>query len=514
MERMLKSTMLATGALLALGFFTTVNASPMDATKIPGDVDWYAHVNIEKLRSSEVGVGIISLLREAIPLDKLAEAEDLALSRLKGVTACGYKDHEGVTLIFHGELSKAEWKRALNGNVKYRTQKFRGVDVLTPIKKAAGKKAGEQYLAFPGKSLVVSSDELDTLVHALSVLDGRFDSIAPEDKAFGDDDALLEAWANIEALEDIDEASQVLARSNEARIVAKEKGPRFILGVVIDGKTVKDAVLTTKILDGVPAIIELMAMCEKVQLTDKKVPLTNEEWRKEEAKRIDGVIKRIDGVIKRENEETKKMEKEVKELNEKAKKLNEKAKKLNEETKEMEKEWEEKLKRMSRMERLEFEWLDASLKEADYPENSSIVAASIEEVNTKTDEIKKLLITQNSEKADEMFQKIWKLSEETNRALNARSQDITGEAQELNETLREMDEAIQKAKETLGLISGDVNNDMEAPVEVEHANSNLEVADSLKIESNVERTGQTVHARYSIKSTQLLKLLKSLISDL
>lgn len=173
-------------ALLA-GILSAVacQAGPPDATQIPADAKWIAHIDVDAAKQSKViSAGMKDCLKPVLQemsreFSQRTPWASLGIGDIRSVTLFGSKiamNNGGA--IVHGTFNEQQLVEHIGQKTDLKTSQYRGRDVYT-CTKAAGTQF-EHQMAFgfaDGNTLVVASG-LDGLKQSLDRLEGQGQSLA------------------------------------------------------------------------------------------------------------------------------------------------------------------------------------------------------------------------------------------------------------------------------------------------------------------------------------------------
>lgn len=259
---------------------TSSSAAPFDPARVAEDTKWLAHVDVEGLKSSDIGGYVVDQIKMAIASKGGAKVSidiDGILQQIQSITAYGTAfddnpENHSVLLVEAGPKAQT----MVDG---FLASQELANDGKVPFKTVTGKSfptyliANEVYMTFPRKDLIVISKQFDQVERAMSVLNGKLPSLKKKSP--------LVASANADGFFFIASANGLNALKNmppQARLLQKATSMHFALGekIKVGGKNKDLAAFITlqtadsdvasqmrKIVDG------MLAMASFVQVQDQ-----------------------------------------------------------------------------------------------------------------------------------------------------------------------------------------------------------------------------------------------------
>jgi hypothetical protein len=158
---------------------TATWAAPFNPADVPAEVKWFAHVDVDQLKATQVGKAMLELLTTDQANRKLAALQTVfgfdPRKDLFGLTACGVGGRSAV--IVRGRFDAERLVTLLRANDGYEEVTHEGCAIHSWIDEGKAKKQGadkaRMYGAFHSSGAAVLSEQADTVGHVLAVLDGR-----------------------------------------------------------------------------------------------------------------------------------------------------------------------------------------------------------------------------------------------------------------------------------------------------------------------------------------------------
>lgn len=179
-------------SLLALGALAVrARADVFDAARVPADARWFAHVDVEALKRSELFAALQSAhVDDFAGLDGLSEFGELGIDPLRDLRSiavyCQDKNPEHAVLLVVGNAQVDEALSKLSSEPSYRAAELDGRRMHV-----WGEGAQSSYVCVARREgsedrLVVRAPDEASLRRALAVIDGRTPSLASAASSAGD----------------------------------------------------------------------------------------------------------------------------------------------------------------------------------------------------------------------------------------------------------------------------------------------------------------------------------------
>lgn len=236
-------------------FFLSLLTSPFlqagqfDHTRVPGNAEWYLHLDLEQLRETKFGEVVIREISKDHD-DKIAHIEGIfkinPLEDLHDITLFGdgKKDHAAV--FIKGGMDREYLEKTITQADDYRVKAHGDVVIHTWMDDSGTKR---QNAAFHGPDLLIFSDRGDLVRLALDTLAKKKPHFVDDEKTF--ESQFLHARANIQklALAD-DDGSRLLRKVEHLTITLQEDGDRMAAQMFATPKNERHTKHLTNILEG------------------------------------------------------------------------------------------------------------------------------------------------------------------------------------------------------------------------------------------------------------------------
>jgi hypothetical protein len=246
-----------------------VIAAPLQVSRVPGDAQWVAHLDVRAMVDSQLGRFVLAEVRKAEGnLDaKLGAVRELIgldlLNDVHGITLYGpvLGDEQGV-VILHARLNRQKLLTLLRANDTFR-QHLHGKHACyqwTDKPKGDSDKPGKtQFGCFHGDDLAVIASRQDLLYRALDVLDGTERSLSDTDALASLRDEAAGSFV-VAAVDNLNEAAQrnrdaaILRNVVGASLRAGEHDGQTFVHVAVRTSTDQAAVDIREIMEGAVAL--------------------------------------------------------------------------------------------------------------------------------------------------------------------------------------------------------------------------------------------------------------------
>lgn len=161
-------------------------AGPLDARRVPDNAVWVVHIDVERLKETEMGKFLMEELSKPEAEQKLAAAQTVfdfdPRKDLQTVTMFGtdLKNPSAVVLA-QGRFDPDRLATLAGGQKNYQRGDYAGVEIHQWDDEKSGR---PMYAAFPAAGWVVAGPEVAALKAALDVLGGRRPPLASRDSSF------------------------------------------------------------------------------------------------------------------------------------------------------------------------------------------------------------------------------------------------------------------------------------------------------------------------------------------
>jgi hypothetical protein len=263
-------------------------AGPLKNAYVDGEALGVAHIDVEQLKSTQIGTWLQQELKQPEAESKFAALKAILnfdpREDLRSLTAYTWASGKGA-LLLEGQFDPERTVTLLKADDGYRAQTYSGVTVHSWIEKhekdkesmrEAHKRGGKpganppvkaphrHYGAFMPNNVLAVADDVDSLQRAMDVLQGRRPALSPTSPLT----ALIPA--NVPLLVAGSDLSKLKpdARPNQsatfdgvtsASVAASERGGRFVLSVDVVAKDEAAATNVRSVVQGVAALGALNA---------------------------------------------------------------------------------------------------------------------------------------------------------------------------------------------------------------------------------------------------------------
>lgn len=159
-------------------------AGPFNPADVPAEAAWFAHVDVDQLKATQVGKSVLEQLTTGEADKKFAALHAVfnfdPRKDLAGLTVCGTGDKSYALL--RGKFDAERLVTLLRANDGYQSATHEGYTVHSWLDENKAKKKGpdkaRMFGAFHPGGAVVISEQAAVLGHALALLDGKKPSAA------------------------------------------------------------------------------------------------------------------------------------------------------------------------------------------------------------------------------------------------------------------------------------------------------------------------------------------------
>jgi hypothetical protein len=266
---MSKTLLLAAGACALLSSLSSADA--LDKRRIPNDVRWFVHVDVEALGRSQ----LFQALEKSGDLDLKEELGDIAELGIDPK-----RDLHSFTIYARSERSEDEvvlmtGSESLDKAVEHYAQEPGHKLIEVEGRKLHLWSEGKETIyAWIGTTpsagrLVVQAGNQAALLAALSVIDGKTPSLATADEPAvktspGPGSILFAAsTARLSELEGVEVASSVVRLAQDMQLDLGEKSGALYISLAVEAKEEREARQIQQVLQGAVALLGLMSNSEE-----------------------------------------------------------------------------------------------------------------------------------------------------------------------------------------------------------------------------------------------------------
>ena len=205
--------------VMAAAVTTSVRAAPFNPADVPAEVKWFAHVDVDQLKATQVGKAMLEQLTTDEANKKLAALQAVfgfdPRKDLFGLTVCGVGGRSAA--VVRGRFDAERLVTLLRANDGYEEITHEGYAIHSWVDGDKAKKKGRDkarmFGAFHASGAAVLSEQADTVGHVLAVLDGKKPATEARPPAAGDGPQVLVGAVEDLASADPKNAALKLARS-------------------------------------------------------------------------------------------------------------------------------------------------------------------------------------------------------------------------------------------------------------------------------------------------------------
>ncbi len=238
-------------------------AAPFNPADVPAEVKWFAHVDVDQLKTTEVGKAVLEQLTTDEDNRKLAALQAVfgfdPRKDLFGLTVCGVGPRSAA--IVRGRFDAERLVTLLRANDGYEEITVEGRAIHSWIDEDKAKKKGPEkarmYGAFHSSGAVILSEQSDTVGHVLAVLDGAKPATAA--KAPAPSDLKPIALGVAEDLSGADPKNAALKLARSGTVVLGEAGGRVRGHVALETVDSGTASNLLKVAEGMKSALLLNA---------------------------------------------------------------------------------------------------------------------------------------------------------------------------------------------------------------------------------------------------------------
>jgi len=166
-------------AAMTAAVATAAWAGPFNPADVPAEAAWFAHVDVDQLKATQVGKSVMEQLTTGEADKKFAALQAVfnfdPRKDLSGLTVCGTGNKSYALL--RGKFDAERLVTLLRANEAYQATTQEGYTVHSWLDENKAKKKGpdkaRMFGAFHASGAIVISEEAGVLTHALAVLDGK-----------------------------------------------------------------------------------------------------------------------------------------------------------------------------------------------------------------------------------------------------------------------------------------------------------------------------------------------------
>lgn len=265
--RIIRATLFATFSLAPLA-----GAKPLDLSAVPESVGYVAHLDVDKLASTDFWSKVEPMLaakpRVVGAIDMVERVADIRIPHdVRDVTVFGTDyDGTGFVVVLRSSAKRERIEAVLSMNETYQQRELPGGRVVhTWIERKDGET--ERLAAFgPAGELLVSGDEA-LLVQALDVLDKKAKSLAgqvPFESHKDDAISVYFAGSGIgKAIGNKAELAVFLKPVQRAWLTAREDGPALLVSGQVVATDSKSADLLRNLAEGARSFVVLFSRTDR-----------------------------------------------------------------------------------------------------------------------------------------------------------------------------------------------------------------------------------------------------------
>lgn len=249
---------MAAGAAMA----GAAGAAPFNPADVPAEVKWFAHVDVDQFKTTQVGKAVLEQLTTEEANRKFAALQavlgfDPRGKDLFGLTVCGVGGRSAA--IVRGRFDTERLVTLLKANDGYQEMTQEGYAIHSWIDEGKAKKQGpdkaRMYGAFHASGAAVLSEQLDTVAHVLSVMDGKKAATAARPPAGPGATPVLVGV--IEDLPGADPKNAALKLARGGSVVLGEAGGRVKGRITLDTVDAATASNLLKVAEGMKSALLL-----------------------------------------------------------------------------------------------------------------------------------------------------------------------------------------------------------------------------------------------------------------
>jgi len=273
--------------LAALLTGPAVVAAPFDTTQVAQDTKWLAHLDVDRLKTSELGQFLIEAVKSAIASQKssvISLSPESVIAELHSITAYGLSFDEtaqtqSVLLLKTGPKAQS----IIDG---YVASMEASNDGKTPFKALTDKGyptyliGNEVFMAFPRKDLIIISKKFTQVESAMSVIQGRSARIDKKSPLLAPNSGqgfFFVASANgLENLKDMPPQARILQKATGLQLALGESSEKVNTRISLTTSDAESSSQLRRIIDGMIALVSL-AQVENESLSKLTQSITVEE---------------------------------------------------------------------------------------------------------------------------------------------------------------------------------------------------------------------------------------------
>ena len=243
----------------------TAGAAPFNPADVPAEVKWFAHLDVDQFKTTQVGKAVLEQLTTEEANRKFAALQavlgfDPRGKDLFGLTVCGVGGRSAA--IVRGRFDTERLVTLLKANDGYQETVQEGYAIHSWIDEGKAKKQGadkaRMYGAFHASGAAVLSEQLDTVAHVLAVMDGKKEATAARPPAAPGATPVLVGV--IEDLAGADPKNAALKLARGATVVLGEAGDRVRGRLALETVDAATASNLLKVAEGKKSALLLQAV--------------------------------------------------------------------------------------------------------------------------------------------------------------------------------------------------------------------------------------------------------------
>ena len=257
----MKPTTLVTLTCGVLALAITTSLAGSIPYGVHGDALWFAHADLQALKSTTVGQTFLARLQEGKADSKLAALTAVLnfdpRSDLEDLTLYGFGTQGDGALIVRGAFDAARLDTLVKAGDAHESETYQG-HVLHAWTQARHGRQKRAHGALHAEDIVVFADDVAVLKKALDVLDGRTPALRGTDRFPGLNDTprggFIFAAANMSGMQGLAPQAQMFKTAQSAVLTVGETEGLVYADVVIETPSAEAATNMKKILDGMAAL--------------------------------------------------------------------------------------------------------------------------------------------------------------------------------------------------------------------------------------------------------------------
>ncbi len=256
--KLMTSTTLIAGLL---AFSTATSHARSVPYGVHGDAQWFAHADLQALKSTTVGGAVLDRMQAGQAASKLAALSAVMnfdpRSDLEDLTLYGFGKNGDGALILRGTFDAGRLDALAKAGDAYETETYQG-HVLHSWMEAKHGRQKRTHGALHADDILVFADDGAVLKRALDVLDGRAPVLSGTDRFPGLDDApqggFIFAAANLAGMDSLAPQARMFKAAKGAVLTVGETEGLVYADMVLETPSAEAANNMKKIMDGMTAL--------------------------------------------------------------------------------------------------------------------------------------------------------------------------------------------------------------------------------------------------------------------